>query len=330
MKTRIQNLDNVKWILTILMVLFHIQYYGAGGVQETVFLLIKNFGNCVVPAFALISGFLFWRNIERLEDLKNKYKNRIFTLLIPYLLWNLINTVLINVMDNGFDKLNSSILDINIYHDIILWQSSPHFWYIFMLMFWTVFSPILYFSYRYKPLFILLLISQGIYIVFQGENILHSRFIYIIYTWGGYIGYRRSNLISEILHWSRKIKVIVSASSGLLFISISIIACFFEFGMHIMVWICAIKAVSLILFTINLPLLYIGKQTDYKFSFWVFAVHYWLDVIFSKIVNDFCSDLLYQSVTFVCVLCTSLILGVIISKLFPKSFNLLTGGRSGL
>lgn len=185
-KKRCRKLDNVKWILTLLIVLYHIQYVGQTGVAEKIFGYIKNLGDCVVPAFALISGYFFWSNISNITDVREKMKKRVYTLLVPYVLWNLLNTIILNVMSKGYRSID--IFNVNMWMDIIQWNSSPHFWYIFMLMFWTLFAPILYFVYKDKRVLTLLFLSQGLYLLYKGEAIYHSRFIYILYTWGGILG----------------------------------------------------------------------------------------------------------------------------------------------
>ena len=54
-------------------------------------------GEGAVPAFFLISGFLFFWNVERLDrsTYVSKLRRRIRTLLLPYLLWNLIYIMLL-------------------------------------------------------------------------------------------------------------------------------------------------------------------------------------------------------------------------------------------
>ena len=148
--TRLANLDNVKWILTLLIVLYHIQYLDDGENGKKLFFFIKNLGDCVVPAFALISGFLFWKDIDSLDKVKMKIQRRIWTLGVPYLLWNFVNTLYLNL--KNVRALEMSVFNINIIHDLLQCNSSPHFWYVFMLIFWTILAPVLYYVYRDKCL----------------------------------------------------------------------------------------------------------------------------------------------------------------------------------
>lgn len=324
-KKRCKKLDNIKWILTILIVLYHVQYFGQSGTTEKTFYYIKNLGDCVVPAFALISGYLFWSNISNISDVREKMKRRVYTLLVPYLLWNFLNTIMLNVMNKGYRSVD--IFDINIWTDIIQWNSSPHFWYIFMLMFWTLFAPILYLAYKDKRILALLFLSQVFYLVYKGEAIYHSRFIYILYTWGGYIGHNYPDLWEKLEQWSSNRKKIVSICAIVCYLLLGGVMVYVDIGMHIKVWIYAIRAILLVIGCFNVPELVIGKKTNFKFSFWVFAVHYWLDTYVSAFVRNYVDGIVYQFITWGAVLFLALVSGAILDKVWHKGFALMTGNR---
>ena len=65
MNNRIKSLDNTKWILTLLICMGDEKY-------STLFYWVKDLGNCVVQVFSLISGFLFFRNIRNLADVRDR------------------------------------------------------------------------------------------------------------------------------------------------------------------------------------------------------------------------------------------------------------------
>lgn len=183
-----EHLDFAKWVLTLLIVLYHIQVpESAHGITAKACLYLKDLGDPVVPAFALISGFLFFLTVQQFMDVKKKMKRRIHTLLIPYLLWNFINTMVFSLWHNGI--ANENAYNVNLYNDLFIWNATPHFWYIFMLIFWTVLAPVLYASYKNKCLLFVLCGIECAYIYCMGSDILHSRFIYIVYTWGGNNGH---------------------------------------------------------------------------------------------------------------------------------------------
>lgn len=131
---------------------------------------------------------------------------RIWTLLIPYLAWNLLNSLYLLVRNNGVRGFFGGLLTFNWYRYCILGDASPHFWYIFMLMFWTVLAPALYILIKDKRLIWILFLTQIAYLIYKGPNILHSRFIYILYTWGG-----ASGIICPI--WQRNFRISMSETS---------------------------------------------------------------------------------------------------------------------
>lgn len=305
------------------MVLYHIQFVGDEKYSFS-FLMIKNFGDCVVPAFAIISGFLFWSTVRNFDDLKGKYKRRIYSLLFPYALWNLINTLFVNWQ---VGKRGVSLLDLNIWRNIIMWDSSPHFWYLFMLMFWTVLSPILYLLYNKKEGRLVLLLLSGAYLFYKGDLILHSRFIYILYTWAGMIGFCYPDLLNEFCFEGKKRRTVIYIALTI-YLGIYFIYCVQPLGMGVKVWLYAIRAVALLITLFNFPFAKIGVATNYKYSFWIYAVHYWLDNSLGGIISAYISNAhIYQIVTWGTVTAIGLTIGIIVSHTLSKVFKLLTGSR---
>ena len=318
---RYRSLDNAKWILTLMMVLYHIQFAGTEKYYFS-FMFIKNLGDCVVPAFAIISGFLFWKNVRSVDDLKGKIIRRIFSLAFPYVLWNIINTFFLNYQ-NGNRGID--LFDLNIWHNVIMWNSSPHFWYLFMLMFWTFFSPILYFMYRKKGGVALIFVLSCAYLVYKGDTVLHSRFIYLIYVWAGVIGYYFPNALEKLRIGSTP-KLTSLVVSFFAYIAMYFIYCNRSIGMGLQVWLYGVRAVFLLFLLVNLPLTKLGTMTGFKYSFWIFAMHYWLDVYVGFIVGSAISNsLVYQLITWLVVAGVGLIIGIIIDKRFPVIFKTLSG-----
>ena len=113
----------------------------------------------------------------------------------------------------------------------------------------------------------------------------------------------------------------------ILYLSISVIVALIELGMHVKVWLYAIKAIGFILFTINLPICGLGKITGYRFSFWIFAIHYWLDHFLGAFIGNRIEWLAYQFTTWVVVCGIGIISGLILEKVMPRFFSILNGYR---
>lgn len=306
------------------MVLYHIQFIGDSKNNFT-FMAIKNLGDCVVPAFSIISGFLFWNTVKDFSDLKYKFLRGISALLIPYLLWNVINTVFVNWAGG---RRGISLLHINIWDNIVMWNSSPHFWYIFMLMFWTILSPVLYILYKHKVGVAILFAISLAYLIYKGNNVLHSRFIYILFVWAGVIEFYFPDLIDKIIIIDRKKKIVLTTLFLLTYLGMYFIYCDKSVGMGIKVWLYGLRAVVLLMLLVNMPLLKIGTMIKFKYSFWVFAVHYWLDVYIGAIVARGVSNShVYQVFTWLIVVTIGLMTGILVDKKIPVLFRFLSGNR---
>lgn len=99
-----QSIEWLRFICAALIVLFHC--FERVGVETTcsyhngtydITRLMFSRGICeiAVPVFFLISGYLFFRGMENWNTSVwvNKIKRRIKTLLVPYILWNIISVM---------------------------------------------------------------------------------------------------------------------------------------------------------------------------------------------------------------------------------------------
>lgn len=97
-------------------------------------------GQIAVPGFFMMSGFLFFRGFDGeascKEVFKRKLKTRVSTLLVPYLLWNLIYFLIYY----AFGKATLKELPLAILH----YGYNPVFWYLFQLILITVLTPLIY------------------------------------------------------------------------------------------------------------------------------------------------------------------------------------------
>lgn len=133
----------------------------------------------VVPAFFIMSGYLFFMNVEDRTISKwyrDKIKKRAKTLLLPYVIWNLITLML-----DFLKYVKHSICWIN-YGDTSLWGviNKSFFdympidlplWYIRDLIIMVVFSPALY--YLLKRVTYLFVVVIGIWYFIGGNFIIN-------------------------------------------------------------------------------------------------------------------------------------------------------------
>ena len=102
-----------------------------------------------IPCFLMLSGYLFYRNFTW-QDLAGKWKRRVTSLLIPYLVWNLFyyfgyliasHVPYVNAIVNRWD-LTFSLS--GLIRGALLYEANPSFWFMFQLLLLTVLAPVLY------------------------------------------------------------------------------------------------------------------------------------------------------------------------------------------
>lgn len=146
----------ILFIVSVLVILIHSLN------NETRFerFFANGIGQFAVPTFFLISGFLFFRTVHTLYDIKHKLRRRIRTLLIPYLIWNLIYYALNLLMKPG-----NGISMIEITEAAFNYKYNPTFWYMYQLILISILTPLLYYglkNIRYS-IILFLILSYFIY-----------------------------------------------------------------------------------------------------------------------------------------------------------------------
>lgn len=114
-------------------------------------LITESIPMAAVPCFFFISGFLFFLNIKNFDKAtyKNKISRRIYSLAIPYFIWNIIY-VINDIACNYAFKSNSIVSVINEYFDqhsfidIFIAPIDGPLWYVRDLMTLCILSPIFY------------------------------------------------------------------------------------------------------------------------------------------------------------------------------------------
>lgn len=135
-------------------------WYGGAFLQ---YLLGGICGKLSVPIFLLISGYLFFRegSYELTKELWiSKLKKRVFSLLVPYLLWNFIGYIIYAItVGFSFEDFFHSFWVIDIPGRS---GSSPidgPLWYVRNLMIMVVISPIIAYMIKYTKWYLILIMT---------------------------------------------------------------------------------------------------------------------------------------------------------------------------
>lgn len=147
----------ISFIYSILVIMIHSynlsSFYLANSnyYLKNIFVFLQDFLNkdlasIAVPSFFMFSGFLFYRNVEKNKVLL-KIKKRKNTILIPYLVWNIIYFTYFFIFTNVpiLAQFTSSskveLTFMNIFLGIFLYKYNSVFWYLFQTCIFILLSP---------------------------------------------------------------------------------------------------------------------------------------------------------------------------------------------
>ena len=297
-------------------------------------------GETGVPGFFFISGFLFFLSKKKYTD---KLRSRFHTLLIPYLLWNLLLLLLyVFAYAIGYpqDINGNNIADYTIMDYLrLFWDRGSYdkgnfvpllcpLWYIRNLIIMSIISPLLYFTIRYMRELSLIIIAAWWLIT------PHNAFIpqtILFFSIGAYFSIFSMNPLEVICR-----KKTLTFALYVIFSTGDILS-------HVFINTPVNLQIHRLSLIFNIPaLLLLGDwcvRHGYtsKFlpnaAFIVFCVHYPIVAVLRK----FCitqysdaSDIVHVLLYFICVaISTILSLSIyqVLNQYFPKVKNLLSGNR---
>lgn len=101
-------------------------------------------GTVAMSFFFMTTGFLLFRDLSMSNYLR-KMKNRIFSLLIPFIVWQCI-TMFVYVLQGSYAFSISSFLHTTF--GLLQWPLNGPLWYVFAVFLMALASPILLFAFR--------------------------------------------------------------------------------------------------------------------------------------------------------------------------------------
>ena len=299
-------------------------------------------GETGVPGFFFISGYLFYLSKK---SYKQKLRDRFYTLIVPYLLWNLLLLfIYLAVYALGYPLVifKTNIADYSWMDYIrVFWDrgefdggnSAPllcPLWYIRNLLIMSVLSPILYYIIKYaRELFLIIVATWWM----MTNNNAFTQQTILFFCLGGYFS------IFDI----NPLKIVVEKKS--LFLVLACIFAIADIFVHVVVGTRFNLIIHRTALLLNIPVLllladYITRCNPQKFTkllsqaaFIVFCIHYPIVLGLRKIcVIAFANatDAIHIPLYFLCVVLTTFLsLGfyLALDKCFPKIKSILSGYR---
>ena len=241
-----KKLSSYSAILAILVVLIHTENLGlypslADGSTFSSFvsgfewLISKNIADVAVPSFFMISGILFYRDFN-ISLYPKKLKSRFFSLILPFLLWNLFRFLLfyclgkVGVTEKLFLTPRLLFTKENFLEGLFFYKYNLGFWFMYQLILFTISAPIIRLITKNKWAGLIVIIAL---IALDASDIckefltitLNKHFILldcaIYYIIGAYIGTHFFDLVNKCNKFTKILSVvgIISGQAlGILFI----------------------------------------------------------------------------------------------------------------
>ena len=336
-------IDFLRFPMAALVVLLHTAALGVGSsypVYSTLCIALGR-GICriAVPCFFMISGYLFFNKLEDKWDTRiwlDKLKKRVRTLLVPYLLWNLIAAVAIWGYRWLFAKMHGEVypgfID-RIVQSRSLWDDSGTLpfdgplWFIRYLMIFVVTAPLFWLFVKHFRIWGLsALILAFVFIGHIPEGV-------VFFAAGAWFRVEKRNMLSDLNR--RKYWFYVLAVLSLIALTLT-----FRDKPDLYRLFSSIFVISgtVVFFVLAGKVVEKGakvRQLLVRSSFFIFAAHnililhdfsHWVILHLLPFQGEWmeCVDLFLRPT--IAVL-TCLLLYKIMEKITPKTLAVLTGGR---
>ena len=223
-RTTIHWVDFIRFIGTILVVLAHIEGWGAGPAwAKNFYYTLSRVG---VPLFFLISGYLL---LSKQEDLPTFFKKRAARIIIPFLVWSIIYDV------QNSDAFASGITFegiLKLFIRILRGPRETHLWFFYSLIGLYLLTPILRVfvakARNSEILYYIALWFIAMPILFIVEAFTPLKNGFEIYYTGGYVGYF---LLGHLLGGLETKAPLLRAVPGLFIISFIFTFAVFHFNL---------------------------------------------------------------------------------------------------
>lgn len=288
-----------------------------------------------LPLFMTISGFLFYANITKTSKKIwfEKYKRRFKSLLIPYIIWNLLfvaqlailqfNPITSSWISDGLTPFISSGSILYSTWVVLTHPANLPLWFVRDLMIIVIFTPLIYYLVKSKfniPIILLLLII-GFKIQFA--------FCLAFFIIGGNLSIKKINLNCKLSNSILLVSIIISVFFGV-FLTLNGPITNLNFYLAIFPLIALWFGYDYLIVK-GIPFNFLTKLLPYTFFIYVFHEPS-LNVFKKTIILLGNKSELSYFITYlaspVLMVLLSYFIGAICSRFFPKSFSIITGFRT--
>lgn len=149
---KIRTVNGIMCVLVVFLHSYNIERYGSLSWKITPLVegfFSKSVGDIAVPTFFFMSAIMFFRNFD-LSKTWTKYKSRISSVVIPYILWNVIYLAVFLILVNfplSRQFMETKEIPINletVIDSVIFYRYNGVYWFMYQLILFVFISPAVY------------------------------------------------------------------------------------------------------------------------------------------------------------------------------------------
>ena len=302
------------------------------------YFLSRSITRFAVPMFFIMSGISFFKDYNKKKYL-SKIKSRIFTLIIPYLIWNTIWMLWEYFTSYSFLARFSTSTEpypvtiISILKGVFFYGCNVPFWFIFDLIIFSLASPLVFLIIKNKYVGTTCVICLSIVSIFGIHlpmNVFYYPMAIVFYLTGAIIGYHFFDIASKKSSRPVQIASLIFLTSYILAKNIA------PQQIYIDNYLSQTIVYTLAAFSLwNITDMFIEKiktRAIYRRSFAVYAMHLPVAIVILKIFCFFIPQNEYLEIPkfIIMVISTLAIINFVcafLEKFAPKIYSVLMGNR---
>ena len=269
------------FILAVLVISIHSSYMdclnplvNGYDFSFTIHRTIIAIADSAVPTFFAISGYLLFSKFTLKEYPKTLLK-KVFTLVIPYLMWSVIGFLSIKIF---YPLIINSPIEVtfeSVVLDILFSRHCPQIWFIRPLLVYIICSPILYFIFKYlKKWSIFIPITIFVIYIFFRPDYYGIAFWIPLFFVGSYLAYFKAPIQNHFK------PILIGLSSIVMLLTISFLLAYFKVDYSDYPYFIY-RFISPILFWLSIDIIYrlfLKEQVRdiFKISPFLFFTHYYI------------------------------------------------------
>ena len=281
------------------------------------------FAQIGVPMFFFISAMLFYKSLSVMSKIKDKLKTRIRSLVIPYILWNIIFVGIYWTMTHIFfiaSIMNMPPVPSDVAGIMLSIINSKYtvLWFVKDLIVFSLMSPVFYVMLKSKIIMVVSicgLVFLNMSYSMEYESIWHWLPVYLL---GAYVGYNKLYKITPSEKYQRKIAV------GCIMILVGLYAIvylddrrmfLFRFLSPILIWVlydC---------FPAKWTLTKFQEKKWMRGLFFIYCTHFFIINIFQKLIFKILPH------NHLCINLIQMITPVLVFLLLVAYINIISGNR---